>query len=63
MVLHRVRGDCPFAYPLVAEPGIYEPFLNRYGAVAVKIGDEFLGLKPAEFLWLDEPPREIYENQ
>jgi hypothetical protein len=63
VVLRKVRGDCPFSNYIVAEPGVYIPFLNPYGAVSVEINGELLGLKPDEFQWLDKPPREIYEGE
>jgi hypothetical protein len=63
MVLQRVRGDWPIGHHLVAEPGIYVPFLNQYGAVSVEVNGELLGLKPAEFKWVDKPAPEVYERQ
>jgi len=63
IVLQRVRGDWPIGHHLVAEPGVYVPFLNRYGAVSVEINGELLGLKPSEFQWLDKPSHEVYETQ
>lgn len=63
MLLKRVRGDWPFGHHLIAEPGIYVPFLNRFGAVSVEINGELLGLKPSEFQWFDKPDPEVYERQ
>ena len=63
VVLRQVRGDFPFSR-IVAEPGVYCPFINRYGAVSVDVGNgEQLGLKPDEFQWLDKPPAELFERQ
>lgn len=61
-VLRAIRGDCPIGHHLVAEAGVYVPFLNRYGAVSVEINGEQLGLKPSEFQWLEKPPPEVYET-
>lgn len=55
VVLREIRGDFPIGHHLVAEVGVYVPYLNRHGAVSVKINDEFLGLKPNEFEWLEKP--------
>lgn len=63
VVLRRVRGDWPIGHHLVAEPGVYVPFLNRHGAVSVEVNGEQLGLKPDEFQWLEKPAPEIYERQ
>jgi len=63
VVLRRVRGDCPFSHNIVAEPGVYVPFLNRYGAVSVLVNGDMLGLKPDEFQWLEKPAPEVYERQ
>lgn len=63
VVIRKVRGDWPIGHHLAADPGVYVPFLNRHGAVSVKVNGEFLGLKPDEFQWLDEPPCEVYEGQ
>lgn len=56
VVLREVRGDWPIGHHLVAEPGVYVPFLNPHGAVSVEINGELLGLKPDEFQWLEKPP-------
>jgi hypothetical protein len=63
VVLREVRGDCPFSYDVVAKPGVYIPFINPQGAVAVDIDGEMLGLKPDEFQWLEKPPSEVYRRQ
>jgi len=62
IVLREVGGDCPFSHHIVAEPGVYIPFLNPQGAVSVEINGEMLGLKPDEFQWLDKPTPEVYER-
>lgn len=64
VVLRRVRGDWPIGHNVVAEPGVYIPSINRYGAVSVDVGNgQELGLKPGEFEWLEKPPAEVYERQ
>lgn len=63
MVLRHVTGDFPIGHHLIAAPGIYIPYLNRYGAVSVELDGEFLGLKPDEFQWLDKPSPELYDRQ
>jgi hypothetical protein len=63
VVLRRVRGDCPFGYNIIAEPGVYVPFINPQGAVSVETNGELLGLKPDEFQWLEKPPSEVYQRQ
>jgi len=62
VVLRRVRGDYPFGSHVVADPGVYIPYINPYGAVSVEINGELLGLKPDEFQWLEKPPREVFEG-
>lgn len=52
IILQTVRADLPWLSQLKAEPGVYDAWVNPHGAVAVKIGDEFLGIKPEEFQWL-----------
>jgi hypothetical protein len=54
LILETVRADIPFLSRLTAEPGVYDAWVNPYGAVAVKIGDEFLGIKPKEFQWINK---------
>ncbi len=63
MILKRVRGDFPIGHHVVAEPGVYIPSINRYGAVSVETPNGELGLKPNEFQWLEKPPEEVYKNQ
>jgi len=63
VVLRQVRGDCPFSSHVVAEPGVYVPFINPQGAVAVETNGEMLGLKPDEFQWLEKPSSEVYQRQ
>ncbi len=53
VILQTVRADLPLSQ-LKAEPGVYDAWVNPYGAVAVKISDEFLGIKPNEFKWLEK---------
>ena len=62
VVLKHVHGDWPIGHHLVAEPGVYTPFINPQGAVSVEINGELLGLKPSEFQWLEKPPEEVYKN-
>jgi hypothetical protein len=52
IILRTVRADLPWMSKLKAEPGVYDAWVNPYGAVSVKIGEEFLGIKPGEFEWL-----------
>ena len=35
-------------------PGIYDAYVNPQGAVSIKIGGEFLGIKPGEFEWVEK---------
>ena len=63
VVLRQVRGDYPFGNHVVAEPGVYVPFINPQGAVTVETNGEMLGLKPDEFQWLEKPPSEVYQRQ
>ena len=56
VLINEVRGDCPFSLDIVAEPGVYDAYVNPHGAVAVKASNgEFLGVKPREFEWLENP--------
>jgi len=56
MVLKTVRGDFPIGHHCIAEPGIYDAYVNPHGAVSVKVSNgELLGLKPNEFTWLENP--------
>jgi hypothetical protein len=53
MVLKTVRGDFPIGHNCIAEPGIYDAYVNPQGAVSVRASNgELLGLKPNEFKWL-----------
>jgi len=54
IILEQVRSDLPWLRDLVAEPGVYDAFVNSHGAVAVKIGNGYLGIKPGEFQWLEQ---------
>ena len=55
-VLSEVRGDYPVGHDLVAEPGDHDAVVNPQGAAVVVLRRGRLGLKPAEFVWIDEPP-------
>jgi len=63
LLINEVRGDPPIGHHLIAEAGIYIPFINPQGAVSVEVNGALLGLKPGEFEWLDKPPKQIYERQ
>lgn len=52
IILKQVRSDLPWFRDVIAEPGVYVAFVNPQGAVSVKIGEEYLGVKPNEFEWL-----------
>jgi hypothetical protein len=54
IILKEVRSDLPWLRDLRAIPGVYDAYVNPQGAVAVKIGDEILGIKPSEFQWLSK---------
>lgn len=57
ILIKRVRGDWPIGHMTIAEPGVYDAYCNKYGAVSVIAGNgEMLGLKPNEFQWLTEKP-------
>ncbi len=47
-----VRSDWEFPR-LVAKPAEYDVTVNQWGAVSVKINDEFLGIKPSEFVVIE----------
>jgi hypothetical protein len=52
ILTRTIRGDFPFQHTK-AEPGVYDAFVNPYGAVSVIANNgEMLGLKPGEFQWL-----------
>ena len=53
-IRQTVKSDLPWLSRLKAEPGVYDAYVNPYGAVSVKIGNEFLGIKPNEFEWVKE---------
>lgn len=55
IIRRTVQSDLPWLRQLKAEPGVYDAWVNPQGAVSVKIGDTFLGIKPGEFEWLPEP--------
>lgn len=44
----RVASEIPFA-GLAADPGTYEAMSNDWGAISIKVGDRWLGVKPGEF--------------
>jgi len=48
-MVKTVRADVPWVKAVACMGDEYEVFLNQYGAVSVKIGEEILGLKPNEF--------------
>jgi len=52
IILEQVRSDLPWLGDLIAKPGVYDAFVNPHGAVSVKIGEEYLGIKPNEYKWL-----------
>jgi hypothetical protein len=55
-LLHTVRSDLPFSATF-ADRGEHEARINPQGAVSVKARDgSWLGVRPAEFEWIDEPP-------
>ena len=53
-ILQTVKSDLPWMSNLKAEPGVYDAYVNPHGAVSVKIDDEFLGIKPNEFEWVNK---------
>lgn len=55
ILINPIQGDFPIGSHLIAEPGVYTPFINRHGAVSVDINGEKLGLKPNEFEWIEKP--------
>lgn len=58
-LLQRVESDMPFPPRLVALPRIYEEHeikCNQHGAVALVLAGGLLGIKPAEFEWIDQEP-------
>jgi hypothetical protein len=58
-LLRAVHSDMPDLFPPVriAAPGEYVAQLNRFGAVSVATANGPLGIKPAEFEWVFEPPQ------
>ena len=55
MVLNTVRGDWPIGHNTIAEPGVYDAYVNPHGAVSVKTeSGQLLGLKPSEFEWISK---------
>lgn len=55
----RVHGDFPVGHKIVAEPGVYDAFINPQGAVHVETPNGDLGLRLHEFAWLERPTAEI----
>jgi hypothetical protein len=57
-LLRTVCADPPLGGPdCFADIGEHEAKVNPQGAVSVKARDgSWLGVRPAEFEWLDEPP-------
>ena len=54
VLLKDVRGDFPIGHNTVAPAGVYIPQLNPQGAVSViATNGQLLGIKPDEFVWLD----------
>jgi hypothetical protein len=57
ILISRVTGDYPIGHDTIAEPGVYDAYVNPHGAVSVIAGNgQLLGLKPGEFEWLEKPP-------
>jgi hypothetical protein len=55
ILLNRVTGDWPIGHTTIAEPGVYDCYINPHGAVSVIAGNgKLLGLKPGEFQWLEK---------
>lgn len=55
-LFEEVRSELPFGPFLVAAPRVYEPSeieVNPHGAVSIKMFGGSLGIKPAEFEWVD----------
>lgn len=56
-LLKNIRSELPFGRRYTAVAGIYGPEqieVNPLGAVSVKTAGGLLGVKPAEFEWIDE---------
>ena len=51
-LLNEVSGDLPFGPLIRAEPGVYQPESNQYGALSVIVNGTSLGVKPDEFEWI-----------
>jgi hypothetical protein len=52
----RVTGDFPFT-DVLAEPGLYVADFNPQGAARVRATNgDWLGIKPAEFIWTSPIP-------
>ena len=56
ILINKVHGDFPIGHTTIAEPGVYDAYMNPHGAVSVLASNgKFLGLKPGEFEWLENP--------
>lgn len=52
-LFRAIRSDIPIPPVARADPGVYIPWSNPRGAISVKTSSgELLGLKPAEFDWV-----------
>jgi len=54
--LEKTIGSDPPFTSLVAKPGEYDVDVNQWGAVSVKINEDYLGLRPDEFDVLEWQP-------
>ena len=57
-LLHDVRSELPFAPFSVAKARVYDPAeidVNPHGAVSVMTPGGWLGIKPDEMEWIDDP--------
>jgi hypothetical protein len=55
ILTRTIRGDWPIGHNTIAEPGVYDAYVNPYGAVSVIAQNgKLLGLKPGEFEWLNK---------
>jgi hypothetical protein len=56
IIIREVRGDWPIGHNTIAEPGVYDAYVNPHGAVSVMASNgRMLGIKPCEFEWLEKP--------
>jgi len=57
IIRNTVRGDWPIWHTTIVEPGVYDAYCNKYGAVSVMAQNgHLLGVKPSEFEWLNPKP-------